>query len=94
MRLARGRAVSVDDQGNKLMAQSVVTWLIGDGRFRVHAINALGRHKARIIEVEEVATGERFHGSARRLERLERTLRISYGDTNLERTRGRFTTGF
>ena len=63
------------------MAQLVVSWLVDDGRFRVHAINAVGRRKGRIIEVEEVETGERFHGSARRLERLVQTLRITSGES-------------
>ena len=52
------------------MAQLVVSWFICDGKFRVHAINAVGRRHARIIEIEEVDSGERFHGSARKLERL------------------------
>ena len=52
------------------MAQLVVSWFICDGTFRVHAINAVGRRKGRIIEVEVVDTGERLHGSPRRLERL------------------------
>ena len=62
------------------MAQAVVSWFIYDGAIRVHAINAVGRRKGRIIEVEEVETGERFHGSARRLERLVHTLRRSSGE--------------
>ena len=45
------------------MAQAITSWLISDGRFRVHAINAVGRRSARIIEIEDVDTGERFHGS-------------------------------
>jgi hypothetical protein len=52
------------------MAQLVVSWFICDGKFHVHAINAIGRRHARIIEIEEVDSGERFHGSARKLERL------------------------
>jgi hypothetical protein len=52
------------------MAQLVVSWFICDGKFRVHAINAIGRRHARVIEIEEVDSGERFHGSARKLERL------------------------
>jgi hypothetical protein len=52
------------------MAQAITSWLICEGRFRVHAINAIGRRQARIIEIEEVDSGERFHGSARKLERL------------------------
>ena len=62
------------------MAQLAVSWLVSDGSFRVHAINAVGRRKGRIIEVEVVETGERFHGSARRLERLVQRLRQSSGE--------------
>ena len=62
------------------MAQLTVSWFIYDGAIRVHAINAAGRRKGRIIEVEVVDTGERFHGSARRLDRLVRTLRRSEGE--------------
>ncbi len=62
------------------MAQLIVSWLVSDGSFRVHAINAVGRRKGRIIEVEVVETGERFHGSARRLERLVQRLRQSSGE--------------
>jgi hypothetical protein len=46
----------------------------------VHAINAVGRRKGRIIEVEEVDTGERFHGSARRTERLVHMLQRTHGE--------------
>jgi hypothetical protein len=66
--------------GGQIMGQLIVSWFIDDGRFRVHAINAVGRRKGRIFEVEELDTGERFHGSARRLDRLVRTLRSSSGD--------------
>jgi hypothetical protein len=62
------------------MAQLVVSWFIYDGAIRVHAINGVGRRKGRIIEVEVVDTGELFHGSARRLERLVHTLRRSGGE--------------
>jgi hypothetical protein len=62
------------------MAQLVVSWFIYDGAIRVHAINGVGRCKGRIIEVEVVDTGEKFHGSARRLERLVRRLRRSSGE--------------
>jgi hypothetical protein len=65
------------------MAQLVVSWPICGGAFRVHAINALGRRRGRIIEVEEVETGERFHGSPKRLERLVYTLRQSKGELHL-----------
>jgi hypothetical protein len=62
------------------MAQLMVSWFIYDGAIRVHAINGVGRRKGRIIEVEVVNTGERFHGSARRLDRLVQTLRRSGGE--------------
>jgi hypothetical protein len=65
------------------MAQLVVSWLICGGTYRVHAINAMGRRKGRIIEVEEVETCERFHGSPKRLERLVYTLRQSKGELHL-----------
>ena len=58
----------------------VVSWLVSDGSFRVHAINAVGRRKGRILEVEEVDSGERVHGSPRRLERLVQRLRQSSGE--------------
>ena len=56
------------------MAQAITSWLISDGRFRVHAINAVGRRSARIIEIENVDTGERFYGSARKLQRMFQSL--------------------
>ena len=71
-----------DRKGMERMAQLMVSWFISDGRFRVHAVNAVGRRKGRIIEVEEVETGERFHGSPRRLERLVHRLRGSSGELN------------
>jgi hypothetical protein len=64
------------------VAQLMVSWFIYDGAIRVHAVNPVGRRKGRIIEVEIIDTGERFHGSARRLERLVQTLRRSGGETN------------
>ena len=62
------------------MAQIVVSWFICDGKFRVHAINPAGRHQGRIIEIEEIATGERIHGSASDLEQVVQTLRLSFAD--------------
>jgi hypothetical protein len=58
------------EKGIEPMAQLMVSWFIYDGRFRVHAINAVGRRSGRIIEIEDIDTGKRVHGSARRLERL------------------------
>jgi hypothetical protein len=59
------------------MAQVVVSWFICGGRLRVHAVNAVGRRSGRIIEIEDIDTGERVHGTARRLERLVHSLRDS-----------------
>ena len=64
------------------MAQLVVSWFIYEGAIRVHAINAVGRRKGRIIEVEVVDTGERFHGSVGRLERMVHRLRQSRGESD------------
>ena len=52
------------------MAQAITSWFICGVRFRVHAINAVGRRSARIIEIEVVDSGELFHGTPRKLERL------------------------
>jgi hypothetical protein len=60
--------------GNIGMAQTITSWFICDGRFRVSAINAVGRRTARIIEIEDVDSGERFHGSARKLQSMFRML--------------------
>jgi hypothetical protein len=63
---ARPPAITI----NPHMAQAIVSWLTCDGRFLVHGINAVGQQKTRIIEVEKIATGERFYGSDRGLRRL------------------------
>jgi hypothetical protein len=52
------------------MAQAITGWSICDGKYRAHAINAVGRRRARIIEIEDIDTGARFHGSARKLQSL------------------------
>ena len=67
------------------VAQFLMSWLLVGGRFRIHAINGVGRRKGRIIEVEVIATGERFHGSARRMERLVRALQGSDDDRRRDR---------
>ena len=56
------------------MAQHITSWFICDGRYRVDAIRATGRQLARIIEIEDIESGERFHGSARRLQHLFQTI--------------------
>jgi hypothetical protein len=67
------------------VAQFLMSWLLVDGRFRIYAINGVGRRKGRIIEVEVIATGERFHGSARRMERLVRALQGADDDRRNDR---------
>jgi hypothetical protein len=52
------------------MAQTITSWFICDGRYRVHTIDAVGRRSSRIIEIEDVDSGERVHGTARKLERM------------------------
>jgi hypothetical protein len=59
------------------MAQLIVSWSICDGRFHVYAIKPVGPQRLRSIEIEDVDTGERVHGSAQRLERLFLSLRSS-----------------
>ena len=44
------------------MAQVVVSWFICGGKFRVHAVNAVGSCSGRLIEIEDVGSGERFMG--------------------------------
>jgi hypothetical protein len=61
------------------MAQQVVSWFICNGRYKVHAVNAVGRHRGRIIEVEHIDTGERVHGSAHRMLRLVDALSAGNG---------------
>jgi hypothetical protein len=56
------------------MAQQVVSWFVCSGRFRVHAVNAIGRRRGRIIEVEDIDTGERIHDSPQRMLTLVGTL--------------------
>ena len=73
----------ITPKGSIGMAQSIVSWFICDGRFRVHAINAVGRRSGRIVEIEDVDSGERVHGTARRLERLLHSLRDSNTSTPL-----------
>ena len=61
------------------MAQQVVSWFICNGRFRVHAVNAVGRRSGRVIELVDTDTGECVHDSARRMLRLVDTLSAMSG---------------
>jgi len=64
------RSDQTSPNGARRMAQLVASWFICNGKFRVHAINAAGERKRRIIEIEEIATGERTHDSANLMEWL------------------------
>ncbi len=46
------------------MAQVIESRFVCDGRYRIQSINAVGRHRARIIEIEDVDRRERIprHG--------------------------------
>jgi hypothetical protein len=52
------------------MAQVIESRFMCDGRYRIHSINAVGRHRGRIIEIEDVDRRERIHGTASKLDRL------------------------
>ena len=69
------------------MAQLVVSWFICDGRFRVHAINAVGQRSGRIIEIEDVDLRESVYGTARQLKGLLQSLQDSSTDSPLSLTR-------
>ena len=52
------------------MARVIESWFICDGRYRIHSVKPAGRHPERIIEIEDVDSRKRFHGSGADLERL------------------------
>jgi hypothetical protein len=63
------------------MAQVIESRFICDGRYRIHEINAVGRQRGRIIEIEDVDRRQRFHGTASTLDRLAlRLLGQAYRD--------------
>jgi hypothetical protein len=71
------------------MARIIESRFICDGRYRVQSINAAGRHRGRIIEIEDVDRRQRFHGTASRLDRLLlRLQREASGDGRHGRKRG------
>lgn len=65
----RGEAYRYLTKGRQL-ARAIESWFICDGRYRIHSINPVGRYPARIIEIEDVDTRERFYGSGEELERM------------------------
>ena len=60
---------SLKEKGGAL-AQVIESRFICDGRYRIHSINAAGRHRGRVIEIEDVDRRARFHGAASELDRL------------------------
>lgn len=64
------------------MGQRIESSFVSDGRYRVHMIDAVGRRAARIIEIENVDTGERHHGPGNRLQRLLVELCHSHAEEN------------
>ena len=52
------------------MAQVIETRFVCDGRYRIHSINAVGRRRGRIIEIEDVDRRRQIHGTALTLDRL------------------------
>ena len=69
------------------MAQAINSNFICDGRYCIHSIEAVGEHKARVIEIEDVDSRQRFHGPASSLRRLEHSLLRSFaGDHNQLKT--------
>ena len=58
------------------MAQVIESRFICDGRYRIQSINAVGRRRGRIIEIEDVDRRERFHGTASKLDRLVLILQV------------------
>jgi hypothetical protein len=56
------------------MARVIESRFICDGRYRIQSVNAVGRHRGQIIEIEDVDGRARFHGPASKLDRLVLTL--------------------
>jgi hypothetical protein len=66
------------------MARAIESWSICKDRYRIHSIKPVGRHPAQIIEIENVDTGARFHGSGRQLARIAFSLQRSSIRTELQ----------
>ena len=48
------------------MARAIESWFICNGRYRIHSVKPVGGHPERIIEIEDVDSRKRFHGSGAR----------------------------
>lgn len=71
------------------MAQVIESRFVLDGRYRIQSIKAVGRHRARIIEIEDVDRRQRIHGTASTLDRLVlRLLGQAYRDRRDNPKRG------
>ena len=71
------------------MAQVIETRFVCDGRYRIQSINAVGRRRGRIIEIEDVDRREQFHGTASTLDRLVlKLLRQTWPDRSDSPKRG------
>lgn len=57
------------------MAQLIESEVICEGRYRIQSIKGVGRQRRRIIEIEDIERGVRFHGPAVKLERMMEKLR-------------------
>ena len=70
----RGRQAEAYPKAIKIewgtMAQVIESRFVLDGRYRIQSIKAVGRHRARIIEIEDVDRRQRIHGTASALDRL------------------------
>ena len=66
------------------MALAIDSWFICNGRYRIHSVKAVGHHPERIIEIEDVDSRERFHGSGADLERLAFSLVSEGARTQLQ----------
>jgi len=58
------------------MGQAIESEFICDGRYQIHSIKAVGRHRARIIEIEDVDRQQRIHGTASKLHKMAMQLRM------------------
>jgi hypothetical protein len=63
----RGWAIVRDEGKGRTKVRSAS---LRDGRYLIHSIKPVGRYPARIIEIENVDSRERFHGSGGELERM------------------------
>ena len=66
------------------MARATERWFICNGRYRIHSVKPVGGHPERIIEIEDVDSRKRFHGSAADLERLAFSLVGARARTQLQ----------